>query len=224
MNEKMQRKGKTMLGTVEVPFDTLVQYRGMLVETVNNIEAFVKKQLNPLLGTEKLMNEVSADEKEAQEDPDAIFDKTEDGFRCNYDGCSEGLIYEVYEIVDHLQEKHGVKPDDQIIEGWTDKHEKAWKKELKKRGRKKVKEHKKNKQPQKKGGQEKPRKRIPLTELQKIAPPSYYATRRRITPCPKDCPNLAEQNKCTFETCVYEGKNGPTFKEVYCLDRKSNIV
>ena len=40
---KMNRKGKGVLGTIEVPFDTLVNYRGMLVETVNNIEAFVKK-------------------------------------------------------------------------------------------------------------------------------------------------------------------------------------
>jgi hypothetical protein len=90
MNENMQRKGKAVLGTVEVPFDTLVQYRGMLVETANNIEAFVKKQLNPLLGTEKLMNQISADEKEAQEEPDAIYNSEKKGFVCNYEGCSEG--------------------------------------------------------------------------------------------------------------------------------------
>ena len=88
----MQRKGKAVLGTVEVPFDTLVTYRGMLVETANNIEAFVKKQLNPLLGTEELMNEISADEKEAQEEPDAVYNKEEDGFECNYEDCSEDFL------------------------------------------------------------------------------------------------------------------------------------
>jgi len=214
MNENMQRKGKAVLGTMEVPFDTLVQYRGMLVETANNIEAFVKKQLNPLLGTEKLMNQISADEKETEEEPDAIYNSDKEGFVCNYEGCSEGLFYEAIEIVEHIQKKHGVEPDEQIIEGWTDADEKAWKKALKQKARKKNK---------RKGGQEKPIKRIPLTELQRIAPPSYYATTRRISPCPKDCPNLAEQNKCTIETCVYEGKNRPTFKEIYCLSKTSKL-
>jgi len=271
----MQRKGKSVLGTVEVPFDTLVAYRGILVETVNNIEAFVKKQLNPLLGTEKLMNEISADEKEAQEDPDAIYDEDEDGFRCNYEGCSEDLIYETDEIVEHLKDEHGVKPDDQIIEGWTDEHEEVWKKALKKRAKKRVKKSKKpvktlplrwdysedglndmtmgelwsiagklrvpkkGKKPvliknilksQKERGKEKPsplrdasrHKRIPLTVLQTLAPPSFYKTMRRVSECPKNCPNLAEQNKCTPETCIYVGRNRPTFKEIYCLAKNSD--
>ena len=260
----MQRKGKTVLGTVEVPFDTLVNYRGVLVETVNNIEAFVKKQLNPLLGTDKLMDEISTDEKEEQEESDAIYNPDEDGFVCNFEGCSEGLIYEVDEIVEHLQEKHGVEPDDQYIDGWTDEHEKAWKNALKKKARKQVNNYKKSKtkellnfseeglkdmsmgelwalanklglskkgnkntliesilKAQKEGGQEKPNKRIPLTELQRIAPPSYYATTRRVTECPKNCPNLAKQNKCTIETCIYEGKNRPQFKGIYCIAKSS---
>jgi hypothetical protein len=220
MNENMQRKGKAVLGTVEVPFDTLVQYRGMLVETANNIEAFVKKQLNPLLGTEKLMNQISADEKEAQEEPDAIYNSEKKGFVCNYEGCSEGRFYETIEIVEHIQKKHKVEPDDQIIEGWTDADEKAWRSASRKAGKKTLKQRAKKKR---KGGQEKPIKRIPLTELQRIAPPSYYATTRRITQCPKDCPNLAEQNKCTSETCINVGKNRPTFKEIYCLAKNQAI-
>ncbi len=131
----MNVKGKNALGTVDVPFDTLVKYRTMLVETANNIEVFVKKQLNPLLGTEKLMNEISTDEKEQPEEFDAIYNKKEHGFVCNYEDCSEGLFFETVEIVEHLKSKHRVNPDDQLIDGWTDKHEKTWQKAEKKKSK-----------------------------------------------------------------------------------------
>jgi len=260
--KKMQRKGNALLGKVEVPFATLLGYRSVLVETANNIDEFVKKELNPLLGTEKLMNEITKDEREEPEEPDAIYNEKEDGFVCNYKGCSEGLIFDTGEIVEHLKDEHGVEPDDQLIEGWTDEHEKAWRKELKKHKKRKAllkyseegladmsmaelwklarnlgvsRKGKKDTLIKRilkaQGEQEKPsplrdasrHKRIPLTELQTLAPPSFYKTLRRVSECPKNCPNLAQQDKCTPETCIYVGKNRPTFKEIYCLAKKSKF-
>ncbi len=259
---EMSRKGKPVLGTVEVPFGTLVDFRDILRETELRIKKFVQTQLNPLIGTEKLMEELEKTEEEAEEEPDAIYNEEENGFECNYEGCSEDLIYSAGEIVEHLADKHKIDPDDQIIEGWTDEHEEVWRKALKKHVKKRLKKSvktlplrmdysedglndmtmgelwsiagklgvpKKGKKPvlirnilkaQKERSKEKFNKRIPLTELQRIAPPSYYSTTRRVTECPKSCPNLAEQYKCTTDTCIYEGKNRPRFKEIYCIAKK----
>jgi len=56
----------------------------------------------------------------------AYWDKTDRSFYCVNDDCTDP--FDTIEIVKHLEKKHEIKPEDQIIEGWTDKHEKKWEK------------------------------------------------------------------------------------------------
>jgi len=62
----------------------------------------------------------------------AIYDKRQKVFRCN---CGEEAhkntaTYNVGEIVEHLLMAHGIPPNEQIIEGWTDSFEKEARKFL----------------------------------------------------------------------------------------------
>jgi predicted small metal-binding protein len=60
----------------------------------------------------------------------AIYDKSRKVFLCNCGGEAHKKIatYNVGEIVEHLLMAHGIPPDEQIIEGWTDSFEKQAKK------------------------------------------------------------------------------------------------
>jgi len=84
-------------------------------------EILVKEELRKI----KIKNAVS---------PHAYYDKDEDAFRCNFAGTKfgskdcEDYVYDAVKIVEHLYKIHDIEPDDQKIEGWTDEHEKLWKK------------------------------------------------------------------------------------------------
>jgi len=70
-----------------------------------------------------------------EEDVHAKYDKEEKGFQCNIGeskACKE-YVYGPIEIVEHLREEHDIDPDDQVIDGWTGKHQRAWEKYLSKR-------------------------------------------------------------------------------------------
>ncbi|MEM2971869.1 MAG: hypothetical protein QW270_05550 [Candidatus Bathyarchaeia archaeon] len=60
----------------------------------------------------------------------ARWSRDEKGFLClvgKEKECTQ-YVYDTIEIVEHLRDKHNIHPDDQIIKGWTEKHEKIWKK------------------------------------------------------------------------------------------------
>lgn len=60
----------------------------------------------------------------------AYWDKEEKSFYClvgKEKACAD-FVYNPEEIVEHLQTLHHISPDNQIIKGWTDEHEKAWEK------------------------------------------------------------------------------------------------
>lgn len=46
--------------------------------------------------------------------------------------CSK-YWFNTIEIVEHLRDKHDVNPDDQVIEGWTDRHTREWEKHASKK-------------------------------------------------------------------------------------------
>ena len=55
---------------------------------------------------------------------DAIYDKERKVFLCNEDECHKNnLTFKVGEINEHLMLAHGIPPDEQDIEGWTDDFE-----------------------------------------------------------------------------------------------------
>jgi hypothetical protein len=62
--------------------------------------------------------------------------------------------------------------------------------------------------------------KVSLTELQRLAPPSFSARKVRIDRCPRKCPNIAKQNECTPENCIEIGKRRPEWKEVYFLAKE----
>lgn len=67
-----------------------------------------------------------------EEDVHAKYDKEEKGFECKIGeskACKD-YVYDPIEIVEHLRDEHDIDPDDQIIDGWTYKHQRAWKKYL----------------------------------------------------------------------------------------------
>jgi len=60
-----------------------------------------------------------------EEDVCAEYDKKEKGFLCLM--CKkQDFVYDGIEIVEHLRDNHNIDPDDQIANGWTDKHERVW--------------------------------------------------------------------------------------------------
>jgi hypothetical protein len=62
----------------------------------------------------------------------ARWDKDENAFEClvgKKKDCTE-YVYTPEDIVMHLRDTHDIDPDDQIIKGWTDKHERIWRKHL----------------------------------------------------------------------------------------------
>lgn len=60
----------------------------------------------------------------------------EKGFQClvgKTKACTDYLYSDPVEIVEHLRDKHGINPDDQVIHGWTNRHRRAWEKHVSKR-------------------------------------------------------------------------------------------
>ncbi len=60
----------------------------------------------------------------------AYWGKEDKGFYClvgKEKSCTD-YVYNPQEIVDHLQTKHKVDPDNQIIKDWTEEHQRSWEK------------------------------------------------------------------------------------------------
>lgn len=59
----------------------------------------------------------------------ACWSRKDTGFYCllgDEKACTD-YVYDPVEIVDHLQTLHRIGPDNQIIIGWTEKHQRTWK-------------------------------------------------------------------------------------------------
>jgi hypothetical protein len=66
----------------------------------------------------------------------ARWDDDEKGFEClvgKTKACTDYIYNDPVEIVEHLRDKHRIDPDDQVIDGWTDKHHRIWEKHLQKK-------------------------------------------------------------------------------------------
>lgn len=62
----------------------------------------------------------------SKEEWDAFYDNKEKGFVCNLSKRHYDTIYDTIEIVEHLRDEHDIDPDDQRIDGWTDKDQSLW--------------------------------------------------------------------------------------------------
>lgn len=143
---------------VKAEFLKVVDARGRLAEEVIELD----KEVNPI-GEEKIEKPKFKSKKEKlawyrqkvreqkelelsrkkEELPEvhAHWDDFEDGFLCDIKGdrlyhghkiCN--LVYESVEIIEHLRDEHGIEPDEQVIEGWGQMHEKKWRKRRKLKG------------------------------------------------------------------------------------------
>jgi len=63
------------------------------------------------------------------EEAHAEYGEDQKGFFCLIgDEKHKSILYNVVEIIEHLRDEHHIHPNDQIIDGWTPKFQRQWKK------------------------------------------------------------------------------------------------